>query len=81
MKKTLKRFWEKWQKVAHKIGRFQTMILVSLFYLLVISPLGLAFKLFGWDPLESRKSKRHSGTNWKAVERKDNDLASLKRQS
>jgi len=81
MKEALKRFWEKWKIVAHKIGRFQTMILVSLFYLLVISPLGLAFKLFGWDPLDGRKTKRRRGTNWKRVERKENDLASLKRQS
>lgn len=81
MKNTLKKLWEGWKKVAHKIGRFQTMVIVSLFYLLVISPIGLTFKLFGWDPLDSRKSKQRQATNWKPVERKENDLTSIKRQS
>ena len=81
MKRILKRLWEGWKKVAIKIGRFQTMIIVSLFYLLVISPLGLTFRLFGWDPLDGKKSKQRLDTNWKPVERKENDLASIKRQS
>lgn len=81
MKKSFKRLWEGWKKVAHKIGRFQTMVLLSIFYLLVISPLGLLFKLFGWDPLEARKIRRRRGTNWKPFERKEIDLASIKRQS
>lgn len=81
MKKMLKRLWEGWKKIAIKIGRFQTMMIVSLFYILVISPIGLTFKLFAWDPLDSKKSKRREGTNWKSVERKENDLVSIKRQS
>ena len=66
---------------AKKIGRFNTVLLLTLFYFLILAPLGLIFKLFGWDPLNSRKSKHQLSTNWHEVRDKEPDMKSLSRQS
>ena len=81
MKKFLKRVWKGWKKVAHRIGRFQTMLLITLFYFLVIAPLGLLFRLFGWDPLETRSFKSNKHSNWKKFDSKLHEFESLKHQS
>ncbi len=81
MKKFLKKVWESWKKVAHRIGRFQTMLLISLFYFLVIAPLGLLFRLFSWDPLETKGFESSKQSNWKKLDSKSHQLESLKHQS
>ena len=81
MKEFLKKAWEGWKKIAHRIGRFQTMLLISLFYFLVIAPLGLLFRLFGWDPLETKGFKSGKQSSWKKFDSKSHELESMKRQS
>lgn len=81
MKSSLKKFWSGWKKVAYKIARIQTKILVSLFYFLILAPLGALFRVFGWDPLESRGFRSSKPTNWKDVTSKEQTLESLKHQS
>lgn len=81
MKDFFKNIWQKWKIIAHTIGRFQTRLLVTLFYFLIISPVGLIMKLFGWDPLNSKRSKANAGTNWQTIKNGEPDLESLKRQS
>ena len=81
MKEFFKNIWQKWKIIAHAFGRFQTRLLVTIFYFLVISPIGLIMKLFGWDPLKTKKSKVNAGTNWQTIINGDPDLVSIKRQS
>jgi len=81
MKNLLKKAWKGWKKIAHRIGRFQTMLLISLFYFLVIAPLGFLFRLFGWDPLETKGFKSSKQSNWKTFDSKSHEFESLKRQS
>lgn len=81
MKKFLKTVWEGWKKAAHRIGRFQTMLLITLFYFLVIAPLGMTFRLFGWDPLETKGFKSSKQSSWKKIISKSHEYESLKRQS
>lgn len=81
MKKFLKKAWEGWKKIAHRIGRFQTMLLLSLFYFLVIAPLGSLFRLFGWDPLETKGFKSGKQSSWRKIDSKSHQLESLKHQS
>lgn len=81
MKKVLSNIWAGWKRVAHAIGRFQTRLLISLFYVLVISPLGLIMRLFGWDPLEVRRSKARRDTNWKPAASEEPNLDTMRRQS
>ncbi len=81
MKNLFKKLWNGWKKVAHKIARVQTKILVSLFYFLILAPLGALFRVFRWDPLESRGFRSSKPTNWKEVASKEHTLESLKHQS
>jgi hypothetical protein len=46
----LKRAWQAWKKIAHKIGNFQARVLLTLFYAVLVFPFGIALRLFS-DPL------------------------------
>lgn len=81
MKKFARKVWNGWKKIALKIGRFQTALFLSIFYFLILVPVGFVFKLFGWDPLETRRPKRERSSNWKAVSLDEPDLEDLRRQS
>jgi len=81
MKKVLQNIWAGWKRVAHVIGRFQTRVLTTVFYFLILSPCGALGRLVGWDPLETRAAKRRRATNWKPVTPEEPDLESLRRQS
>jgi hypothetical protein len=52
----LKELWQRWVKVAKIIGDFQARLMLSLFYLLLILPIGLIARLFA-DPLALKKSR------------------------
>ena len=56
----VRRFWERWKVIAHKIGDFQARLLLSIFYYLVFSQFALGVKLFS-DPL---MLKRRSFARW-----------------
>lgn len=43
--KFLKRLWEGWKKIAHKIGNFQARVLLGIFYFLLLSPFSIALTL------------------------------------
>jgi hypothetical protein len=81
MKNTLEKLWAGWKRVAHKIARVQTIILITIFYFLILAPLGGIARLFGWNPLETNGFKLHKLTNWKKTAMPSPDLESLKRQS
>ena len=81
MKKLLVTLWEGWKRIAIKIGRFNTLIILTLFYFLVLAPMGLLMRLFGWDPLETGKDKRASSTGWKTESRDQGELSAIRRQS
>ncbi len=81
MKKVLSKIWSGWKKIAFKIGRFNTIILTSLFYLLLLAPMGAVMRLFGWDPLESSRHSLKSKTNWKPIKESEPTVDSLHHQS
>ena len=81
MKKYFKQIWEKWKKIAKIIGRFNTRVILSVIFLLILAPLGSVMRLFGWDPLERSRKKHTKSSNWQAVKNPEPDLESLKRQS
>lgn len=81
MKIFLKKIWEGWKKVAIVIGRVNTVIIMTVFYFLIIAPIGLIFRLFGWDPLQVRKKQRLKGSNWKKIADSEPDIETMSRQS
>ena len=81
MNTTFKKFWTGWKRFAKEVARVQTIILITVFYFLILVPLGFLFRLFGWDPLETKGFKQKKTSNWKEITVKSPDLESLKRQS
>ncbi len=49
-----KRLWEAWKRLARRIGDFQARVLLTLIYVIVISPFGVAVRLFA-DPLRVKR--------------------------
>ncbi len=81
MKELLRKLWEGWKRLALRIGRLQTGVILTLVYFFVISPWGILMRLFGWDPLETRLSSRRKPTNWKPASDSEPDLNSMRRLS
>ena len=81
MKTALKKFWTGWKRLAHKVARVQTIILITIFYFLILVPLGALFRMFGWDPLEAKGLQSGRTSNWKEVTPKSPELESLRRLS
>ncbi len=81
MKRIARKIWNGWKKIALKFARFQTALLLTLFYFLMLAPLGLVFRLFRWDPLQTGRRHRTKKTNWSPVTDSEPDLTTLRRQS
>jgi hypothetical protein len=73
----LRKLWHRWVVLAHKIGNFQSRILLTLFYFLVVTPFGLVTAVLG-DPLHRRRAP--SASAWVAREASDVDLPSSRKQ-
>jgi hypothetical protein len=50
-------------KIAGVIGDFQSRVVLSLFYFLIVLPFGLVIRLFG-DPLRIKKSRKSGWTEF-----------------
>jgi hypothetical protein len=55
----VKKLWSKWKVFAQKIGNFQARVILSLFYFLIVSPIGIVFK-FTDDSLRLKRPKANS---------------------
>ena len=63
MSETLaRRAWERWKVIAKKIGNFQSRVLLTLFYLLIIPFFAIIVKVFK-DPLRLHAPK--GGSYWR----------------
>jgi hypothetical protein len=51
-----------WRRVGHALGWINTRILLSLFFFVILMPVGLIMRLAGKDPLDLRGH----GSTWKA---------------
>jgi len=52
-----------WMKFAGLLGWVNTRVLLTLFFFLVLTPVGLVMRLFGRDPL-ARRFAKGSGSYW-----------------
>jgi len=46
----LRRLWERWKRIAHTIGVWQSRVLLNVFYYVILAPFGLGVRLLA-DPL------------------------------
>lgn len=54
MIKLFNTLFARWKLVAHKIGEFQSRLLLSFFYFVVLAPFALGLKIFS-DPLQIKR--------------------------
>lgn len=54
MKGIFKNLWEHWKRIAHKIGEFQSRLILSIFYYVMFAPFAVGVKIFS-DPLRIKK--------------------------
>jgi len=71
----LKDLWRWWQKIAKKIGDFQARLILTLFYFVVVLPLGLIVRLFS-DPLGRKKTS----AGWEVKSETPSNVESARRQ-
>jgi hypothetical protein len=50
----LRRLWGRWKAFAGEMGNFQGRTILAFFYFFIITPFGIAVRLFG-DPLRTRR--------------------------
>ena len=65
-----KRAWEGWKKVAHVIGVFNTRVIMSVLYFIIILPFGLVFRMVS-DPLQLQEPP---DSNWVALPPQEHDM-------
>ncbi|MFZ0309602.1 MAG: hypothetical protein WCA76_09950 [Candidatus Sulfotelmatobacter sp.] len=70
----LKRAWQAWKELAHKIGNFQARVILTVFYA-VLAPFGLGTRWFS-DPLRIKRLP----TQWLDHPDDAGDLQLAKRQ-
>ena len=57
-----------WAVLVGKISHFNNHILLGLFFVLFMFPIGIVLRLFGHDPMDRKKDKNEK-TYWKKIER------------
>lgn len=72
-----KKRWQSWNDFSKKMGRFQSRILLSLFYFVLVSPFAMAAKIFS-DPL--RLKYRRLTSWWIPKKETKNELEEFRRQ-
>jgi hypothetical protein len=76
----LRKLWSHWLVLARKIGQFQSRIILTLFYFVLVTPFALITRLFT-DPLHiRRRSLDGAQSGWVERKTRDVDLAASQKQ-
>jgi len=73
----VRRLWRKWKHFGHRMGNFQSRILLSFFFFIIVSPFALAVKWFS-DPLRIKRQKQD--THWNIRREEKPDIEQFRRQ-
>jgi Saxitoxin biosynthesis operon protein SxtJ len=57
----LRKIWNGWKAIAHKIGNFQARIILFIFYFIVLAPFAMIMKRV--DPMKMRRGSYHGWQN------------------
>ncbi len=60
VKRILRQLYRGWMAFAHALARFNTFLILSFIYLVVIGLMSPFFRLFARDPLDRRMKDRNS---------------------
>lgn len=72
----LKFIWGKWKKIAHRIGIFQSKVILTLFYFTILLPFGMVLAIFK----DELKIKNTASSTWIPKTSRQNSLEELKNQ-
>ena len=75
----LRDLWNRWLVLAQKIGKFQSRLVLTVVYFVVVLPFGLGVRVFG-DPLRIRRGSARLQSDWSARHTSDVDLDASSRQ-
>jgi hypothetical protein len=75
----LRDLWNRWLVLARKIGKFQSRIVLTVVYFVIVLPFGVGVRLLG-DPLRIRRRSTQTQSNWSARQTSDVDLDASYRQ-
>lgn len=77
----VKKIWNKWQSSAKIIGNFQTQVIFSVFYILILSIVGVIFRFFV-DPLniKNKKSPQIKKSNFQPWQHPQETIIQARRQ-
>lgn len=70
----IKKIWEKWKKIAIKIGDFQFNLIFSLLYYILIVPIGIISNIFK-DFLKLKNFPK-----WEKIDNQSETVSQLKNQ-
>jgi hypothetical protein len=71
----IKRIWQAWKRLAHRIGNFQARVLLTILYAVLVLPFGLGVRLFA-DPLRIKRRP----TEWLESHQSPTDVDWARRQ-
>ena len=63
LRRALRPVYVGWMKFAFVLGWVNTRLILGLFFYGILTPVGVAMRLFGWDPL-TRKIDRTAPSYW-----------------
>ncbi len=70
----LKELWNHWKRIAKVIGDFQSRLILTIFYFLILGPVALCYRLFA-DPLHLETPARVTWSSVKILTEKKLDAA------
>jgi hypothetical protein len=73
----VRRLWRKWIHFGHRMGSFQSRVLLSFFFFIIVSPFALAVKWFS-DPL--RIKRQEQDTHWHTRKDEKQNIEQFRRQ-
>lgn len=77
VKRAGKTVWGWWMAFARALGFVNTMILLTVVYLVVVGPMSIIMRVLGKDPLTHRKSPE---SFWKPKDPVSNTINQARRQ-
>lgn len=73
-----KRIWHRWTGFSKRMGSFQSRVMLSFFFFLIVSPVALIIRVLG-DPLKIKEKKTLS-SYWSTKTPGSTDIADYRRQ-
>ena len=73
-----KKLWHRWTRFSKRMGSFQSRVMLSFFFFLLISPVALIIRTLG-DPLKI-KGKKIMSSYWSAKTPGSTEIADYRRQ-